>query len=305
MPGSDVSLTKPREVRVGDAQSPTLTHLKRQPGTADREPGRYSRRRRLIGLALGIAFPVALLTLWQVAAVNGWISRLNFPAPTDIAAEMRDSFQDNPKGNYWEDVGVSVRRMLWGYGYGVAAGLFLGFTMGMSWILRSTLEPTLSALYTVPKIALIGVFLIVFGFKDGPIIAIIAITVFFFVWIQTMEGVRQVPDSYREAARSFHSNPWQTFRHVILPATLPQIFVGLRVAAGVAVLTMIGVEFVYSGSQGMGYRIVTARQQFDPKQAYVGLVASGMLGVTFTWVIKAIGWLAMPWLRREREAGGI
>jgi sulfonate transport system permease protein len=304
MAGSDVSLTKPRAPRVVDADSPTLTHLKRRPGPADREPGRYGRRRRVIGLALGIAFPVALLTLWQVAAVNGWISRLNFPAPTDIAAEMRDSFQDNPKGNFWDDVGVSVRRMLWGYGYGVAAGLFLGFTMGMSWILRSTLEPTLNALYTVPKIALIGVFLIVFGFKDGPIVAIIAITVFFFVWIQTMEGVSQVPASYREAARSFHSNPWQTFRHVLLPATLPQIFVGLRVAAGVAVLTMIGVEFVY-GSQGIGHRIVIARQTFDPKQAYVGLVTAGLLGVTFTWVVKVAGWLAMPWLRREREAGGL
>jgi sulfonate transport system permease protein len=305
MPGSDVSLTKPREPRVADAQSPTLAHLKRRPGAADRDPGRYTRRRRAIGLTLGIVFPVALLALWQVAAVNGWISRLNFPAPTDIASEMRASFQDNPQGNYWEDVGVSVRRMLYGYGYGVAAGLFLGFTMGMSWLLRATLEPTLTALYTVPKIALIGVFLIVFGFKDGPIVAIIAITVFFFVWIQTMEGVGQVPDSYLEAARSFHSNPWQTFRHVILPATLPQIFVGLRVAAGVAVLTMIGVEFVYSGTHGIGYRIQLARQTFDPKQAYVGLVTSALLGVTFTWVIKAIGWLAMPWLRGERQAGGL
>jgi ABC-type nitrate/sulfonate/bicarbonate transport system permease component len=94
------------------------------------------------------------------------------------------------------------------------------------------------------------------------------------------------------------------FRHVILPASLPQIFVGLRVAAGVAVLTIIGVEFVFApGTKGIGYRIVNARQTLDPKQAYVGLVVAGVFGVVFVMVIKWVGKLLLPWARDDDTVG--
>jgi sulfonate transport system permease protein len=272
--------------------------IERRPGAADRDPGKHARRRHIAALTLGIGFPIALLVLWQVAAVNGWIDRLNYPAPSDIWHQIRIGFQDNPKGNWWTDVWVSVQRILWGYLWGVIAGVGLGLLMGMSWLFRSTLEPTLNALYTVPKIALIGVFLIVLGFDNKPLIAIIAITVFFFVWIQTQAAVVSVSSNFREAANSLGANQWQMLRHVILPASLPQIFVGLRIAAGVAVLTLIGVEYAFApGQRGIGYRILNARTTFDPAQAYVGLVVSAVLGVLFTWVIRILGRIATPWFK--------
>jgi sulfonate transport system permease protein len=280
------------------------TTLRRTPAEVDRNPGRHARRRRVITITLGILFPIALLVLWQAASVNGWIDRVNFPAPSDIWHQIRIGFEDNPKGNWWDDVRVTVERMMWGYLWGVLSGIALGVIMGMSWLLRATLEPTLNGLYTVPKIALIGVFLIVFGFKNGPLIAIVAITVFFFVWIQTQAAVMSVSTNFREAAGSFGANRWQMFRHVILPASLPQIFVGLRIAAGVAVLTIIGVEFVFApGTKGVGWRIVNARQTFDPTQAYVGLFVAAVMGVVFTWAIKLLGRLATPWFKDDNSLG--
>ncbi len=130
---------------------------------ADRDPVGHQRRRRILETSLAIGFPLALLVLWQVASVEGWINRTFYPAPTDIFAEMRDTFQENPKGNWWIDIGISVRRMLWGYFWGVLVGLAFGVSMGMSRTLRVMLEPTLNALYTVPKLALIGIFLIILG----------------------------------------------------------------------------------------------------------------------------------------------
>ncbi|HEX7096334.1 MAG TPA: ABC transporter permease [Acidimicrobiales bacterium] len=272
----------------------------RRPRAADRDPGRYSRRRHIIELSLGIAFPIVMIVLWQAASVNGWIDRFDYPAPTDIVREMRDTFKENPKGNWWTDIRISVERMLWGYGWGVLIGLIGGILMGMSRVVRATFEPTLNALYTVPKLALIGVFLIVFGFDNTPLIVVIGVTVFFFVWIQTQAAMQSVPESYREAARSFGSNKLQMFRHVMLPAALPQIFVGLRVAAGVAVLTLIGAEFVFTpDSKGIGYRINNARQILDPKQAYVGLVVAAFVGVLFTTLIKFIGRVVTPWARDD------
>jgi sulfonate transport system permease protein len=236
--------------------------------------------------------------------VNGWISRFDYPAPTDILHEIRRGFQDNPKGNWWSDVWISTQRILWGYAWGVAFGLVLGVLMGMSWIARATLEPALNGLYTVPKLALIGIFLITLGIDNKPIIAVIAVTVFFFVWIQTQAAVMSVSTNFREAASSFGANRWQMFRHVILPASLPQVFVGLRIAAGVAVLTIIGVEFVFApGTKGVGWRIVNARQTFDPTQAYVGLFVAAVMGVLFTFVIKLLGRLATPWFKDDTTIG--
>lgn len=266
-------------------------HIRRQPTGADRDPVRHSRRRRRLELVLGLAFPTLLLILWQTAAVNGWISRFDYPPPSDIYRKFLDT-----RDLWFTSIRVTLGRLLWGYLWGVAAGITIGVLMGMGWIVRATLEPTLNALYTVPKLALIGVFLIVLGFDNRPLIAVVSVTVFFFVWIQTQSSVQSITPSYAEAARSFGSSRWQVFRHVILPASLPQIFVGLRVAGGVAVLTIIGAEFVFSpGSDGIGYRINNARTILDPKQAYVGLAVAGVLGVVFTGVIRLLARLASPW----------
>lgn len=273
--------------------------LRWEPAAADRDPVRHARRWRVVKLLLGVGFPVALLALWQVASVNGWIDRFHYPAPTDVLREFLDN-QDA----WWTSIGKSVSRLLWGYLWGVLAGITIGVVLGTSRIARATVEPTLNALYTVPKLALIGILLIVLGFDNKPLVVVIAVTVFFFVWIQTQSAVQSVGASYRDAAVSFGAGRWQRFRHVLLPAALPQIFVGLRVAGGVAVLTLIGAEFVFTpDSDGIGYRINNARQVLDPPQAYVGLVVAGVLGVVVTFVIGLVGRLVNRWADEERRAG--
>lgn len=198
------------------------------------------------------------------------------------------------------DVWASVVRVLWGYFWGALLGLLLGYWMGMSHLARAALEPTLNAFYTVPKLALIGVFLLILGFNERPVIVVIALTVFFFVWIATMTAVMAVPKGFREAAVSFGANKWQLFRQVLLPGSLPQVFVGLRVAAGVTVLTVIGIEFVFApGGRGIGYRINLGRQVLDPGQMYVAIIIASLLGVLFVWIVRRIGRLVAPWARED------
>jgi sulfonate transport system permease protein len=297
---SDMSRPEDRSTFDAPTTAGQVMHIARRPKAADRDPGRYGRRRRVLELVLGIGFPLLMLVLWQAASVNGWISRFNYPAPTDIVREFRDTDND-----WWEAIRISVvDRLLPGYVWGVLFGVLFGVLMGMSRLIRATLEPTLNALYTVPKLALISIFLIVLGFDNKPIIAVIAVTVFFFVWIQTQAAVVSISPSYRDAANSFGSGRWQMFRHVVLPASLPQIFVGLRIAGGVAVLTLIGSEFVFTpDSKGVGYQINYARTILDPPRAYVGLVVAGVLGVLFTFVIRILGRLASPWARDDSSIG--
>lgn len=295
-------MTVDTEASVGGAAEAPVHTERRLPTKADRDPAGFMRRRRILETSLAIAFPVTLLLIWQVAGSLEWIDRRFYPPPTDIASEIGRTFQENPKGNWWVDIGISVRRMMWGYGWGVLFGLLFGVGMGMSRKLRVTLEPTLNALYTVPKLAMIGIFLIILGFDEKPLIAVIAVTVFFFVWMQAMVAVMGVPAHLQETAHSFETSRLQLFRHVVFPASLPQIFVGLRVSAGVAVLTLIGAEFVYApGLQGIGYRINNARTVLDPLQAYVGLLVAAVIGVLFVTIIKVIGNLVAPWASNDRS----
>src|SRR4051794_9660233 len=99
----------------------------RRPGPAERDPKHFAQRRKRVEIIVAVGVPVTLVALWQVAAVNGWIDRTFYPAPSDIVAEGRRLFQDNPKGNMWSDVGISLQRIGWGYLFGVVSGLLFGY----------------------------------------------------------------------------------------------------------------------------------------------------------------------------------
>lgn len=287
-------------VTEAPAESPADVVV-RAPGRLEQDPLGHRRRRRALEFALAVGVPVVLVALWQLASTRGWVDRRLYPAPTDIIDETRIQFDQQGR---WHDVWVSTRRILLGYGWGAGFGLLIGYLMGMSRLLRAALEPTLNALYTVPKLAILPLFLIILGFEERPVIAVIGVTVFFFVWIQSMTAVMSVPDGYREAAASFGASKWQLFRHVLLPASLPQVFVGLRVAAGVAVLTLIGVEFVFApGEAGIGFVINQGRVVLLPRQTYMGIIIAALMGVIFITIVKVIGRLLTPWAPDDRAVG--
>lgn len=269
------------------------TTLRRRPTAAERDPVGHARRRTALEMTLAVLVPVVLLLLWQF---QDWVDRDFLLPPTDIFRYFDDAFASKPGGNMWLDVRSSVRRILWGYFWGALFGLLIGYVVGLSRTSRKATEPTLVTLYVVPKLALIGVFLFTLGLNEKPLYVVIAITVFFFVYLQTDSAVRGVGESFREAGKSFGAGRWQMFRHVILPASMPQVFVGLRISAGVAVLTMVGVEFAFTPNQrGLGYRIANARQTFEPPPMYVAIVMTSLIGVVFMWIVTLVGRALTRW----------
>jgi sulfonate transport system permease protein len=294
-----------RDVALGQSLQPGLPSsaraaIVRRPGSAERRPASASRRRRTLEIGLGIAVPLALLCLWQAAAINGWIDERLYPRPTNILRKGWEEWQD---GTIQEAVWNTTRLCLFGFLYGAIGGLVVGVATGASRWLRAALEPMLNALYTVPKIALLGIMITIFKTGDGPKVALVATTVFFFVWISTMAAVMSVPEGYREAAQTFGAGPWQQFRHVLGPAALPQIFVGLRVAAGVTVLVLVSAEgiLVSSQSETVGGMIFNARLTASFTMMYLGIVLSALLGVVFVLVVRWVGRLCTPWAPEDRS----
>lgn len=275
--------------------------IRRVPGPSERHPVRHRRRRRILELGLAAGVPLALLVLWQLASSLDWIDSRIYPSPSETLGEVWNLWDE---GRLWDDVSLSVRRMVIGWGIGSLIGVVLGLVMGFWPLPRAGLEPMLSALYTVPKLALIPVFLAIFGFGEAPIIALIAVTTFFFVWLSTLAAIQSVPEGYRETARALEMSRSQQFRHVLLPAALPQIFVGLRLAAGVSLLMLIGVEFVIGG-EGIGYLIEQGRTLFLLEQTYAGIVVAAVLGFLFMFVVKWIGRRLTPWAQDDRSIGAM
>lgn len=253
---------------------------------------RQTRRRRL-EQGLGVGVPILFIVLWQIVASAGLIDQRFFPPPTKVAAAAVDMVSDGTlQINAWD----TLRRILIGFFFGVVSGAFVGLIMGMSSLVRAALDPILTALYMVPKLALLPLFLLIFGIGELSFIALITVTVFFFVWLSTMAAFVSVPENYREVARSFNATPFQKFRHVLLPAALPDIFVSLRLSIGVAVLVVVGIEFVQSSS-GLGWMIWNSWQLFQAPRMYVGIVMVAVMGVILTALVRWIGRMAIPWAR--------
>ncbi|MFF7794136.1 ABC transporter permease subunit [Streptomyces sp. NPDC007991] len=273
--------------------------LVRRPGPGELRPVRTHRRRRALELSLAAAVPLLLVLLWQLAAVRGWIDGRVYPAPATILA---DGWDRAAAGELWPDVWATLRRVLAGYAVGTAAGYLLGLLMGSLPLVRAALEPLLDALYVVPKLALLPVFLNMFGLGEGPQVALVAATVFFFVWISTMSAVMAVPDGHRDAGRVFGASPWQMFRHVLLPASLPAVLVGARIAAGVAVLVIVASEQI-AATDGLGHLIFDSRALFRNDVMFVGIVCVAVLGVLFSELVRFAGRLLTPWAPRDRGRG--
>jgi ABC-type nitrate/sulfonate/bicarbonate transport system permease component len=263
----------------------------RTPTAREIDPSRFRRRRRRLERGLAWATPVALILLWQWASSAEMIDPRFFPSPTDIWSAGLKSWRD---GLLVDNATASFSRVAWGFTLGCGTGIICGIPLGLSRLARAASEPLVYALWTVPKLALLPLLLLIFGLNEKPIVILIAINCFFLVLIPTMAAVRSVPESYREAAVSFRASRWDMLRHVILPAATPQIFVALRLAAGASILVMVGAEFVQA-RKGLGHLIWNSWSLFLADRMYVGIVVVAVSGALFTMFIGWVGRRLAPW----------
>ncbi|MCM6778470.1 ABC transporter permease [Nocardia sp. CDC159] len=254
---------------------------------------RRRRRLRRREIALAILTPTLALTAWQCAAQTGVIDALVFPPPSRILARATGMIAS---GELLGDLSATVLRLLGGYVPAAVAGTAVGLGMGAWRLLGAALAPLFTALYALPKIAVLPLLLLIFGLGSTPKILAVAITVFFVTQINAQAAMREVDTGALELATAYRVRGGQRFRLVVGPACLPQICTGLRVAVGLGVVVAIAVEFVAS-DEGVGFLIWNSWQLFQPERMYVGLLTAALLGAALTGVVSVGGWLAMPWRR--------
>jgi len=283
------------------------------------------RRRKLYERTLALGFPVLALIAWQLIVDAGILSPTWFPPPTRIAKALWELTTTYDKFNKtslfgrpwlipeaWRESGfagawsliaeshvwVTLARVGIGFVLGAIPGLLLGVVMGVNQTVRLMLDTTLSAIYVLPKIAIFPIVMLMFAdpFGEGPKIAVVAISVFFLVTINTMAGVRDIDPVFIQAGRNYGARGPALLWHVILPAALPIIFAGLRLALGTALIVIIAVEFVRA-KQGVGFITFYYWEVLVPDKMYAGLAVVMVLGVGLTAILQWVERRIMPWQR--------
>ncbi len=271
---------------------------------------------------LSIGFPILLLLIWELAVRVNWLDWRFFPAPSAVLVALWDmTVRGDLLGKLWLLPGriaqgdwngvqtivseghlwVSLFRIFAGFFLGAIPGIILGVIMGMSRSVRVALDPVISAVYVLPKIAILPLVMLIFGIGETSKIVIVAVSSFFLVLINTTVGVRDIEPIFFEAARNYGANRWQMFWHVIIPGALPVIFAGLRLSLGTALIVIIAAEFV-AAQYGLGYLIWFSWQMLMTQNMFAGLVVIMILGALFTGGLQAIEHRLMPWQREERAA---
>lgn len=252
---------------------------------------RRERRLRVRDVALSVLTPLALLALWELAARIGLLDARLFTPPTVIAVRAWEMVTD---GVLWAHTGATLARLAAGFVSGAIAGILAGLLMGVWRPVQAAFGPTFTALYALPKIAILPLLLLIFGIGETPKILAVAISVFFVMQINTLAGMVQIDSRILEAARAYRATGIKLFTNVLLPGALPVIITGLRVSAGIAIIVITAVEFVAS-NDGLGYLIWNSWQLFQPDTMFVGLIAVSIIGALITGLVILLERALIPW----------
>jgi ABC-type nitrate/sulfonate/bicarbonate transport system permease component len=251
------------------------------------------RRKRVLEIGLTILAPLMLLGFWEILSRTGSINPLFWPPPSSL---WDTSVQLVQHGGLLTDIRISLQRILVGFFLGAIPGVILGVLMGLSWPVRVFMMPLATALYAIPKIALLPLVIIALGTGEEAKYAIVAISIFFLVALNTMTGVLTLDPIYRDVAHNLGASRFEVFRGVALPGALPSIFSGLRLALGFSLIVIVGTEFLMP-KEGIGALIWESYSILAIKKMYVGLIVTGILGWLLILSIDLIERVAIPWYR--------
>jgi sulfonate transport system permease protein len=257
------------------------------------QPTSASASTRGRGAAQAIApwiVPVLLIVAWQGASQLGWLSSRVLPAPLAV---VEAAWGLAASGELWRHVWVSTWRALIGLAVGGGLGLLLGLLTGTFRTAATLLDSTLQMVRNIPTLALIPLVILWFGIDETAKLFLVALGVFFPVYLNTFHGIRAVDPALVEMARSYGLSGWRLYREVILPGALPNILVGVRFSLGLMWVILIVAETI-SAQSGIGYMTMNAREFLQTDVVLVGILLYALLGKLADVLSRA---LERFWLR--------
>jgi len=247
---------------------------------------------RWAGPILGLVLPVGLAAGWEIAVHAGLSDGRLVPPPSRVFAQFAELAQT---GELYRHVVATLLRVVFGFAFGTLAGTLLGAVAGYSSLIRRLVDPTLQGLRAVPSIAWIPLFILWLGIFETSKVALIAVGVFFPVYLGVMAAIMSVDRKVVEVGRVFRLSGPAMVRRILLPAVFPAYVISLRAGLGLGWMFVIAAEFM-GASEGLGYLLIDGQQLGKPAEIVAAIVAFAVLGkLTDTLVASA----AAPFLRWE------
>jgi ABC-type nitrate/sulfonate/bicarbonate transport system permease component len=247
----------------------------------------------LVRRASGYLAAVAvLLATWLLLSLV--ISSPALPGPV---AALSDLWR--LRGALAGEMAVSAWRVTASVLLGLAIGAPIGLALGRSPAMDAVFAPLVFLSYPVPKVVFLPVLLVLLGIGDASKIALITLIVFFQTLVTARDAARAIPAASVLSVRSLGAKPWHVFRHVVVPAAMPEIFTALRISTGTAIAVLFFSESV-AGSTGLGYYIIDAWGRVAYGEMFAGIIAMALLGVVLYEVIEAVELRVCRWTRAGR-----
>lgn len=234
---------------------------------------------------------LAVLVLWGAATRFGWISPIALPRPDEVATAIVDMVRS---GELWQHLVASLARLVVGWSIGATCGLIVGFAIGLSSLARSTALPLVSALFPIPKIALLPLFIIWFGIGEASKYATIAFGVFSPMVIAAFGGVDAVDRGLIRMAQSFGVPTRDIVLKIVLPGAMPALLSGVRISASIGIILLTAAEMI--GAQyGIGALVLAAGNLMQVDRLLAGVLFLSGLGLTVSLLIGIAEKALLKW----------
>ena len=249
-------------------------------------PGDWAVRLGAISVILGV---------WELFGPT--LNKLILRPPSDI---VRAFFELVANGELQDAMSQSFRELFGGLGVALVLGLVIGIASGRWRFVYNAIDPLVSALYSVPSVALVPLIAVAFkSIGDPPRIATVALFTIFPILINTQQGVRNVDRQLLEVARSFHTSERRLWTDVIIPSATPYVLAGVRLAIGRGLIGMIVAEF-FIGLVGLGYLIIAYENVFRIDRMFVPVIVVATMGILMMGLVQWLEGRIAPWLKKEQ-----
>lgn len=223
-----------------------------------------------------------LLVVWEAGSRYGLISPLVLPAPTEVLEAFRHLFES---GMLYKHLTASLQRLVIGFTCGTILGTVVGVLIGLYSMARSAFRPLVAAIFPIPKIALLPLFIIWFGIGEGSKVATILFGSFFPMVIATYGGIDAVDRSLIRMGQSFNMSRAAIIRKIVLPSALPAILNGMRIAASISIILLVAAEMI-GAEYGIGAYVLLAGNLMATDQLIAGVIVLSVLGLIVSWLIS-------------------
>ncbi|MFJ9020301.1 ABC transporter permease [Streptomyces sp. NPDC102259] len=253
------------------------------------------RRRTALVWAGRVGLAAFVLGGWQAFTAWGIVDKFFFGQPSGIAQRLVDLFRHGTEfGSFYANIWTTIQEALAGFALGAVTGVVVGVALGQSRFLADVLGPYIKMVNAIPRIVLGSIFIVAFGIGVLPKILLAAVLVFFIVFFNAFQGVREVDRNILANTKVLGASQWQTIRHVTVPSALTWIIASLHSAFGFAIVGALVGE-VLGAQSGLGLVIKTAQNNFDPNGVFATMLVISVIVLGAEWLIGKLERRLLSW----------